>query len=369
MKKRLLHLVVLVILVFSLTGCIKFNATMEIKKDKSLDFSIIYAFDTSLVDENQIKNAFKDSDKKELEKNGFTLTNYSDGKMKGYTISKKVKNIDEISSSNEVKYNLSGMAEKDKSSGSMFKVEKGFLKNKYVAKFEFSAVNDAISGDNDELENNTEEDTELTKCMPGDPNTKCGGETNEDNSNTDLSGLTDMMNSMDMSFNVKLPYSAISSNAHTKNDNNKNLYWNLASNDFKNVEFTFALYNMTNIYIILGGVVLVILLGIFALTRKKKNKDDNGGIEQPITSVEQNIEVPVSDNSSVTVPENQGLQAAISNNVVVQQPVVEQPVIQQPVVNPTPVVPTTVQPVQPVVEPIQPQVNNAEDETEELIID
>ena len=48
MKKNIKFTILLILLVISLTGCVKFNSTMEIKKDKSMDYKIIYAFDKSL---------------------------------------------------------------------------------------------------------------------------------------------------------------------------------------------------------------------------------------------------------------------------------------------------------------------------------
>ena len=57
--KKIKYLVLLFTVTFLLTGCIKFNANMDIKKDKSMDFSIIYALDTSVFGEEK---ALKDSD-------------------------------------------------------------------------------------------------------------------------------------------------------------------------------------------------------------------------------------------------------------------------------------------------------------------
>ena len=45
--KKVRNVLLLLVATLTLTGCVKFNANMEIKKDKSMDFSIIYAIDTS----------------------------------------------------------------------------------------------------------------------------------------------------------------------------------------------------------------------------------------------------------------------------------------------------------------------------------
>ena len=45
--KKLKYLVLVVTFMFLCTGCVKFNANMDIKKDKSMDFTIIYALDST----------------------------------------------------------------------------------------------------------------------------------------------------------------------------------------------------------------------------------------------------------------------------------------------------------------------------------
>ena len=105
-KKNIKLTALLTLLVISLTGCVKFNSTMEIKKDKSMDYKIIYAFDKSLFGDQEILTS---NDKKELENKGFTVSNYVDGNMKGFKVSKNIKNIDDVSSTNDATYDLSGL--------------------------------------------------------------------------------------------------------------------------------------------------------------------------------------------------------------------------------------------------------------------
>ena len=286
MKKKFLCLF-LSIFIFSLTGCVKFNANMDIKKDKSMDYSIIYAIDTSVFGDT---TPIETEDKDELIKQGFTVTDYVDGNMKGYTLSKKIKNIDSVSSSSDVNYDLSGVMENK--SDYIFSVKKGFLKNTYTAKFNFDAsesdlnndlddldqTDDAIiddSVDMDDLNNNTDEviidDTDVINS--------------EDDLNLDFDLNTDempdfsnaMASSMDLSFNVKLPYAAISNNATSVGDGNKSLSWNLTSDSINSIEFQFELYNLTNIIMVAGGVLLfiIILIIIFVISGKKKNKRNN----------------------------------------------------------------------------------------------
>ena len=80
--KKIKYLLLVSVLTL-LTGCVKFNATMDIKKDKSMGFSIIYAFDTSLFGSQDL---LEESDKKELESQGFIVEDYNQNNMKGFTL-------------------------------------------------------------------------------------------------------------------------------------------------------------------------------------------------------------------------------------------------------------------------------------------
>jgi hypothetical protein len=246
--KKIKNLLVICFMTFLLTGCVKYNATMDIKKDKSMDFSIIYAFNSQLFGDQEILD---DDEIKDLEENGFSVTEYNENNMKGFTIAKSIKNIDTVSSKEDTEYSLSGILEDNESY--IFKVEKGLLKNKYIAKFNFDASDSDLS---------TDEDDEYTD------------ESDDDyDSDYDYSSL---MTNLDLSFNVTLPYSAISNNASTTNDDNKSLSWNLSSNEVDTIEFEFELYNMTNIYIGIGVIVLLlVVIVLLVILKNKKNKSNS----------------------------------------------------------------------------------------------
>ena len=74
---------------------------MEIKKDKSMNFSIIYAVDTSMFGDTEL---LTDENKENLKKQGFEIADYSQDKMKGFTLTKKIKNIDSVSSDKDLEY-------------------------------------------------------------------------------------------------------------------------------------------------------------------------------------------------------------------------------------------------------------------------
>lgn len=299
MKKNIKFTILLILLVISLTGCVKFNSTMEIKKDKSMDYKIIYAFDKSLFGDQEI---LTNDDKKELENKGFTVSNYVDGNMKGFKVSKNIKNIDDVSSTNDATYDLSGLLDSNKSESKVFKVKKGFLKNTYTASFKFD------SSDSD-LNNSTSNDTTIDNDFTTDDN----------NTTTDSDfDFSNINTNMDLSFNVKLPYKAISSNATTKKNDDKELSWNLSSTGEDKIEFSFALYNMTNIYICGGVIVLLIIIVIVSILNKsKKNKVSNKDAtnDKQTTTFNSSVETPIMNNNVTSQSiDNQSIQEQASTN-------------------------------------------------------
>lgn len=299
MKKNIKFTILLILLVISLTGCVKFNSTMEIKKDKSMDYKIIYAFDKSLFGDQEI---LTNDDKKELENKGFTVSNYVDGNMKGFKVSKNIKNIDDVSSTNDATYDLSGLLDSNKSESKVFKVKKGLLKNTYTASFKFD------SSDSD-LNNSTSNDTTIDNDFTIDDN----------NTTTDSDfDFSSMNTNMDLSFNVKLPYKAISSNATTKKNDDKELSWNLSSTGEDKIEFSFALYNMTNIYICGGVIVLLIIIVIVSILNKgKKNKVSNKDAtnDKQTTTFNSSVETPIMNNNVTSQSiDNQSIQEQASTN-------------------------------------------------------
>ena len=261
--RKIKSLLMLCAVSFLLTGCVKFNANMDIKKDKSMDYTIIYAFDTSMFGD---QSTLSDDDKTKLNESGFEVQEYNEDKWKGFTITKKIANIDEVSSvSEEVSYSLSDLLnENNMENSNIFKVKKGFFKNVYKAKLKFSSGDSSLSSDEEE------NDAEIEEY---DDETYDNEENNEaiDNEETDLSDqLSSITNSMDLSYNVKLPYAAISNNANQVSDDKMSLSWSFTSNKVSYAEFEFPIYNMTNIYITIGIAVIIIGGAVIIIFKRKR---------------------------------------------------------------------------------------------------
>ena len=261
--KKIKCLLLLCLFAIITTGCVKFNANMNIKKDKSMEFSIIYAFDKTIFGED---NKLKEDDFTDVKKQGFTLTKYSEGNYEGFTLTKKIANIDEVSSESDVIYDLSGMMSETSENKYIFKVVKGADKNTYTAKLKFNANDSGLNSIDD-----TEQETPDEVLTTGEDTETIGA--SDDLDNMDFSG---MMGSMDLSFNVTLPNSAISSNATTKENNNKKLTWKLATDKQEYIEFAFELSNNVGsnnlvLYIGIGVIALVAIAAFVIVASKKKN--------------------------------------------------------------------------------------------------
>lgn len=348
MKKKICTSLMVFFLMFMMTGCVKFNASMDIKKDKSMDFKIIYAFDTTYFGDEEL---LEEADKVKLEEEGFTVTDYSDGSMKGFTMSKNIKNIDNVSSTNDTEYSLSGVVESADNDEYLFKVKKGLLKNKYTAKLNFDSSDSSLNDSSDteksdeDIDLDLEDDYELEDDSDMDfdfslDDEELDEETESDSGDTDFDfdNLSSGMSSMDLSFNVTLPYAAISNNATTVSDDGKTLKWELTTDDASSIEFEFELYNMTNIYVGVGLLVALVVIVIVIMSKGKGKKTlDSGNVStQNIqNNMEQNIGRDVYQASLQSVENSvQTTASTITATNTVQStpvaPVMDIPVVEQP---------------------------------------
>ena len=271
MKKnfKTFKLLLIALMLILSSGCVKYNVTMDIKKDKSMDFNMIAAFDESLA-ENGEMNITEAKD--EVKNQYCSVSDYNESNMKGINVSCKFPNIDELSSETTVKEADFESIMDDKDS-KLFTLKKGFFKNTYTFKLDSSSSSDLLGDkeDEDSYDYREEDDSDYDDYdYDSDLSDYSDG---SDNTDFDMSALS----SMDLKFEVKLPYKAISSNATSKEDNEKHLTWDLMkmaqSEDGNNVvELTFALYNTSNIAIVAVIVIALRVVGvIFFMKNKKKN--------------------------------------------------------------------------------------------------
>ena len=286
--KKVKYLLLLVLFAIVTTGCVKFNANMDIKKDKSMEFSIIYAFDKTLLGEG---NGVKESDLASMKKDGYSVEKYSEGNYEGFKIFKKFANIDEVSSEEDVIYDLSGMMEEKEDNKYIFKVVKGDKKNTYIAKFKFEADTSSITDEKPE-------DEEITIVNPDEYEGMDGTTAVADEELDISSDMEALMANMDLSFSVNLPYGAVSSNATTKENDNTKLTWKLTGEGEQFIEFKFELNNNDNTIMpyVAAGVAVIVFIFLLALIIFKRKKN-NGNVEPvPVEDKKEIIEdTPVAD--------------------------------------------------------------------------
>ena len=275
--RKLRSVVVLLVVTLLLTGCVKYNVNMEIRKDKSMNFEMIYAMNSSLL---QGKDVFDEKELKEIKDKGFKVEKYDKDNMKGFTISREIKNIDYISSSDAKEYSLSAITKKGDQK--VFKVKKGLFKNKYTANLKFDSSDSKMSNGNSNSQFREEDDDDDLLIDSKDDDLDLDTDDSDLDLDTDDYDYSSMMSGMDMSINVKLPYKALSNNATEVTNDGKDLKWNLTTSGAQSIDFEFELYNMTTIYICIAlGVVLLVgvIVLIVVLVSKGKKK-------QPVVATE-----------------------------------------------------------------------------------
>ena len=283
--KKSCKVLCLMLIVFMMSGCVKANIDMSINKDKSMKLSVTSAVDQSLLQQYGSEGLMDEETKNEAENNGFKVDEYSDGSMKGYTLSKEFKNIDDISSDKKVNFDLEKLMNEE--NAQIFTVKQGFFKNTYTVT----------------MENNTS--SELESQMDFGDSTTYGQDNSMDfSSNIDLSSIS---SNMDMKFNVTLPYKAIKSNATSTENDGKKLVWDLMNQNLQNIEFQFELYNMNNVYLtagIVGAIIIIIVIVIISKKRKPKApvgtpvKVNDSNVE----NINQNIAPTVSATNEQPIP-------------------------------------------------------------------
>lgn len=371
--KKSLKLLSIMLVVFLMTGCVKSHVNMEINKDKSMNLSLIAAIDSSFLEQSGEDNLLENEEIKEFEEKGFKTEKYSDDSMTGYKFTKSFANIDDLSSEKETTLDLNALADEE-TPNNVFTVKKGFFKNTYTAKVKNNATDELQSQIENADQTTTTDDNQMNI---EDDTTIQGSNVTQTDSSFDFSSNMDMSmlsSTLDMKFNVTLPYKAISSNATSTENDGKTLVWNLV-NTQDDIEFTFELYNMNNIYLTVGlAVILIILIIVIIIMSKRKPKAPLGTpvpventlvnnvvpnqapvtpiTNMPQTNIQENItpnvtsnqtinQMPVQNTEPIVQPQTQNNQATVQTQTI-DNPQIQ--VNQNPVPAPSAPAPTESQP-------------------------
>ena len=237
---------------------------MSINKDKSMVFeSDILSSD--IIDSEKIDNSYID----EYKKLKLKVTNVKEEGQTGYKITKSFKNIDNISSDSSIKVTVEEILNKDTKDLKLFKRVKSFFKDTYTANIEFGYSEQTRKKyDITYKEENTNRD---------DNHGSEEANLEDDEDLSELSKIAEIESEKEFKFILNLPYSAVKSNASDTSNNEKTLIWELSDDvDKISIDFTFVIYNTTNI-IILCVIGLIIIVGVIItiiVIKKKKSGEE-----------------------------------------------------------------------------------------------
>ena len=363
--KNLKKVIGVLLILTTMTGCVKYKNTMTINNDKSMIFEGSYLISDKLLETSDSTTFFSEENKKALEERGVKVSEKKENNYTGIAVSKKYDNIDKISNENGKEVTISDYFKEDFDDSVLFKVEKGFLKNKYTANFKYdSNVGPGDSGDTSTSQALTENDKklavtdDLTTTTPstgeeattpstGDdtttpddgtttPTTPTTPDTTEPGDSGFDSDIMGLAGEMEFNYVVNLPEKALTNNATNVSNDGKTLTWSLMQSQISNIEFSFELKNMTNYYILYGGIaaalIIVIIIIISLIKKGKKGKEVVPAQNEPIhadydPSIAQAVPNPAIVNGNVT-PE---MQVETAQTSVVNEQAVETTTIAQPI--------------------------------------
>lgn len=384
--KKFKKLLLLVLCSTLITGCVKIKNTTEIKGDKSMVIGMEML--TKMMEGEDVTTTTNEEELKEYKDLGFNVEEVTVDGFTGIKLTREYKSIDDVSADNVDKVDFYALFTKEGKDAKVFKVEKGFLKNKYTAKISFDP--NSMSSDTEvELDDEVITDEEVNgedivtptaaevgaaapTTLEGTDGAIVGNENEEDpveggdevivgNKEEDLEmdeiedmddifgGLEDAMTGLEYTYTVTLPVKPISNDA-TKVDGNT-LTWNFIADNVsmddaeKVVEanYVFEMYNMNNIIILGGAALVVIIIIIVIIVAAGKKKKKNAEIAESSEPIHTDFDPSIANQVNTPAP----VEAAPA--VETPAPVVEQtPTEAAP--EPAPVVEAPVAPEAPVVE-------------------
>ena len=363
--KNLKKVIGVLLILTTMTGCVKYKNTMTINNDKSMIFEGSYLISDKLLETSDSTTFFSEENKKALEERGVKVSEKKENNYTGIAVSKKYDNIDKISNKNGKEVTISDYFKEDFDDSILFKVEKGFLKNKYTANFKYdSNVGTGDGGDTSTSQALTENDKklavtdDLTTTTPstgeeattpstGDdtttpddgtttPTTPTTPDTTEPGDSGFDSDIMGLAGEMEFNYVVNLPEKALTNNATNVSNDGKTLTWSLMQSQISNIEFSFELKNMTNYYILYGAiaaaVIIVIIIVILLIKKGKKGKEVVPAQNEPIhadydPSIAQAVPNPAIVNGNV-IPEMpvETTQASVVNEQPVETTTIEEPI-------------------------------------------
>lgn len=302
--KKFCKILMVVVMIFGLTGCVKYNVNMGINADKSVTLEMIYGVNASLM------SSFGGDDEDEQSQDqddyeGFQKMLESSGGNLSLSGSSSGDDSDlEVVPSSDDDWSWATDDEDDESND-VNKEDFSFLESKGYKVDEYSETTDSgtITGvkitktfeNIDDITKETKKVVDMVNMFSAENADSFddsqffykNGDNYKASLKFDLSegessdGVdTSMYESyFDFKYQVILPTKAVSNNATSVSDDGKTLTWNLSMTTPTNVEFEFNFGEKSNVllYSLIGvGVVAVVAMVIVIATKSKKTPKNNG---------------------------------------------------------------------------------------------
>lgn len=217
MKKTIEVIVLLILILIALTGCAQIKYEVEVKPDGSGEICYIYGISKDLLG-NSVDD-FIGEFKKQAEESNYQVETYEDDTITGFKASKHIEDLN-IEFSLQEAFGEEYVKDTEENG---IKIKKGLFLTKYSQTAEL-----------------------------------------------DLSTISENERSyVTMTYQVKLPAKAKSTNANETLDNNKILKWNLTAGEVNKIEFTAQSINILPIILISIAVVAIIVILIIIIFKKK----------------------------------------------------------------------------------------------------
>lgn len=363
--KKFFKTLMVVVMIFGLTGCVKYNVNMGINADKSVTLEVIYGFNTSLM------SSFGGSDESEQTQSQDDYESFqkmlesSDGDLSlSGSFSGDDSDLEVVPASPDDDWSWATDDDDDDESDESVSINKddfSFLESKGYKVDEYSETTDkgTITGvkitktfkNIDDITKETEKVVDMVNMFSvenannfddsqffykkGDnykASLKFDLSEGESSDEVDASMYESYF---DLKYQVTLPTKAVSNNATNVSDDGKTLTWNLSMTKPTTVEFEFNFSQKSNIllYALIGvGVVAVAAVVVVVIATKSKKTPKNNGnnfggnnmncqtvpVQPAPTPVPTPMPTPVQQPtsvSSVQQPTEQDVQQPITQNV------------------------------------------------------
>lgn len=261
-----------------LTGCVKYDMTMNITKE-DVKVGLIYAMQSSYVTDSTMF----DETKKEAKEEGYTVEDYKDDDYTGIKMYKSLGSLDSLSKGKGDAISITDLFSDETNKldkTKLFKLENGVYKANFVfdATDEDSLAGSSSSNDDEEEDSlfnedglDVDEDDDSDITLDGDDTSK----------GSDSADLNQALSGIKFKFEVTLPNASVSNNATKVSDDKKTLTWEVSYGSKANVEFSFKTSNNMITYIAVGAVAVVVVAGVVILIVKKKGKGTKPNMAMP----------------------------------------------------------------------------------------